>query len=161
MNSMRTRMTATNLRSGNVLVAGGSNRGGPLDTAELYDPATGVWTLTGTVTSARSAHSATLLPDGKVLVAGGSNWPDVRNTAEFYDPATGAWTPAGSLISKRSDHSSGLVQGPRAGSQRTSRSPGRGNLTYLADRCVWVQKVVMRQRLTGFDVCARAAYVSR
>ena len=58
---------ATLLSSGKVLVTGGSG-----DTsAELYDPATGTWTDTGSMSTERILHTATLLPSGKVLVAGG------------------------------------------------------------------------------------------
>ena len=64
--------TATLLPSGKVLVAGGQGIGGALlSSAELYDPATGTWTATGSLGTGRSFHTATLLPSGKVLVAGG------------------------------------------------------------------------------------------
>ena len=64
--------TATLLPNGKVLVAGGCGIGShSLSSAELYDPATGSWSGTGSLGTARSEHTATLLPNGKVLVAGG------------------------------------------------------------------------------------------
>ena len=73
----RGRHTTTLLPSGKVLVVGGNDESGGLFTgylssAELYDPATGSWSSTGSLHTARGDHTATLLPNGKVLVAGGS-----------------------------------------------------------------------------------------
>jgi hypothetical protein len=45
--------TATLLLNGKVLVAGGDNGGTVLASAELYDPATGMWTATGSLSTAR------------------------------------------------------------------------------------------------------------
>jgi WD40 repeat protein len=97
--------TATLLPNGKVLVAGGVN--GPGDqtasaSAELYDPASGTWTATGSLVTARYVHSATLLPNGKVLVAGGFNDSSgYLASAELYDPASGTWTATGSLATAR------------------------------------------------------------
>jgi N-acetylneuraminic acid mutarotase len=106
MTTARTDHSATLLANGEVLVAGGlSNGGSPIgtsctSTAELYNPSTGRWTTTGSMTTARGNHAATLLPNGKVLVAGGLcsggfTYPDI--SAELYDPSTGAWKATGSM----------------------------------------------------------------
>ena len=59
-----------------------------LSSAELYDPATGSWSSTGSLVTARDMHTATLLPSGAVLVAGGYGASYCLNSAELYDPAT-------------------------------------------------------------------------
>ena len=63
--------TATLLPNGKVLVAGGYLEAASLASAELYDPATGTWSATGSLATGARNHTATLLPNGKVLVAGG------------------------------------------------------------------------------------------
>jgi N-acetylneuraminic acid mutarotase len=98
--------TATLLPNGKVLVSGGysaaSGTATALASAELYDPTTGAWSATGSLTTARVYHTATMLPNGKVLVAGGYDAANVRlASAELFDPATSAWTATGSMSAAR------------------------------------------------------------
>src|SRR5207249_6766941 len=86
--------TATLLSNGKVLIAGGgSTVNTTLNTAELFDPASGTFTALSpnTMTAVRIYHSATLLPNGKVLIAGGATGLGASNTAELFDPATSAF----------------------------------------------------------------------
>src|SRR5207247_11109408 len=71
LHNARTSHTATLLLDGRVLVAGGVDSTSYLASAEIYDSATGAWTVTGSLNTARSGHRATRLADGSVLVIGG------------------------------------------------------------------------------------------
>jgi hypothetical protein len=109
MVSPRQGATATLLRDGRVLVAGGAaNDGaGSADAAELYDPRSGTWTATGRmVTPQFQGHTATLLLDGRVLVAGGM---DVSDAAQLYDPRSGTWSATGRLGTPRYNHTAILL----------------------------------------------------
>jgi hypothetical protein len=103
--------TATLLKDGRVLVAGGWGETGTLASAELYDPATGFWSVTGVMKKDRSGHTATLLADGRVLVVGGDSSTGTQDSAELYDPATGSWSLTGSLATARGDHTATLLFG--------------------------------------------------
>jgi hypothetical protein len=89
------------LRSGKVLIVGGSdNRDwhGEYASAEIYDPASGTFAVTGAMSTARFKLPAAvaLLSNGKVLVAGGGPF------AELYDELTGSFTKvSGSLGAAR------------------------------------------------------------
>jgi hypothetical protein len=110
MNSPRALHTATLLNNGTVLIAGGwiDETGTNLDSAEIYDPATGEFKVFQTcaiaeggslfcfnapMTRNRSQHTATLLNDGTVLIAGGYVVGDGADTAEIFNPNSGPAYP--------------------------------------------------------------------
>jgi WD40 repeat protein len=124
MNVARSGDTATLLPDGDVLVVGGGcnlgrncDAGSFLDTlrtAELYDPSTGAWTMTGQMHVGREYQTATLLPGGKVLVVGGFTSCDDdfcydTKTAELYDPATGTWAYTGAMHAAREQQTATLL----------------------------------------------------
>jgi hypothetical protein len=106
----RTRMTATLLQNGSVLLAGGL--GDASASAELYVPGTG-FVATGSMTSERSGAAAASLFDGaKVLIVGGTNSSGLAS-AELYDPSTGKFTATGPMAVARSEHTAALLQSGR------------------------------------------------
>jgi hypothetical protein len=115
--------TATLLRDGRVLVAGGMQKNGVFEnTAELYDPASGRFETLPKLATRRVGHSATLLPSGKVLIAGGTGgrrfeggrWiGDVAASAELYDPASRTFRPTGSMRTPRAHQAAVLLADDR------------------------------------------------
>jgi N-acetylneuraminic acid mutarotase len=90
MVATREEHTAVLLGNGNVLVSGGnkvtSTSSTPLSSAELYNPSTGTWTATGSMSNARSGHTSTVLTNGYVIDCGGSNAVNELNSSEIYFP---------------------------------------------------------------------------
>jgi Ca2+-binding RTX toxin-like protein len=109
MSDARSGAAAAPLPDGRALVAGGTAGDLPhnsydLRSAEIFDPDTGSFSPTGSMTVPRSGAVAAPLPDGRVLIAGGSYC--VRSTfgppqcqyyssAEVFNPATGGFSSAG------------------------------------------------------------------
>jgi hypothetical protein len=107
--------TATLLPNGMVLIAGGATGGVNnrtiLSSAELYNPATGKFTATGSMNYLHYQHTATLLPNGTVLIAGGCCDGSIDSEAEIYNPSTGAFTKTtGLMVVRRSSHSATLLE---------------------------------------------------
>jgi hypothetical protein len=102
---------AARMPDGRVLVSGGhTGRGRAVtihDGAEIYDPASGTFSSTGSMGIRRHKHDAVLLPDGRVLVTGGSDERDANglySSAELYDPATAVFTATGAMNVPRYKH---------------------------------------------------------
>lgn len=117
LNAARISSTATLLDSGSVLVAGGTDgrriRVGVNSAAtstELYDPASGTFAFSGSMSTARFDHSATLLSNGNVLIAGGTGTTiNTLSSAELYNPSTGTFTTTGGLNDGRTSHTATLL----------------------------------------------------
>ncbi len=144
MATIRMYFTATLVSGGRVLVVGGDASTGPgqnqgviLSSAEIYDPATGLFTQTGSMGTLRSNHAATLLLDGRVLVAGGENITSGSGlaSAEVYDPASGQFSPTtGSMTHPRFAHSATLLANGRVlivGGFGDSASPSSAELCQI------------------------------
>ena len=105
--------TMTLLQGGQVLITGGywtsSTTINILASAELYNPATGKWSLTGKMHTARTGHAAVLLSSGQVLVAAGESSSSFLTSAELYNPASGTWTLTGNLHATRDQHTATLL----------------------------------------------------
>lgn len=103
LSTQRAFATATTLLDGRVLVLGGytgSIGGETLDTAEIWDPASGEFSSAGHMTRPRDGHSAVLLRDGRVLIVGGMG-DDGIASAEIWDPVDGSFRATGSLAHGR------------------------------------------------------------
>lgn len=107
---VRSLHTATLLRDGRVLAAGGQDRFGEIRSCCIYDPAAGTWTAAADLRDHRMGHTATLLGDGRVLVAGGlATWGNAKTGAEIFDPPSGTWSPAGDMKWPRGWHTATLL----------------------------------------------------
>jgi hypothetical protein len=132
--------TATLLPNGTVLIAGGRACCNPnfyfTSSAEIYNPATGQFTATGSLDTARVQHTATLLGNGKVLIVGGDNPLGTLSSAELYDPGTGQFTPAGNLSSARRFHTATLLPNGKVLIVGGQNAAGYLNTTEIYDPAV-------------------------
>jgi hypothetical protein len=85
------------LADGRILVVGGFGGGsGPLgiSNAEIFDPATNLWTVVPNMSYDRWYPTATTLSDGRILVTSGAQKQsgDIAGIPEIYDSSTNQWT---------------------------------------------------------------------
>ncbi len=111
-----------------VLITGGwsnaqvnvnGGQGAITRTVEIYDPATGAFSMPALSSSRssstwlvvnRQGHVATLLASGQVLITGGlTSGLSPTAAAEVYDPATGRFTSAGNMSVPRVSHGAALT----------------------------------------------------
>jgi hypothetical protein len=152
MHAQRSRFTATLLPDGRVLVAGdgpvGSAPASVWASAEVYDPATGMWTPTSSMHDGRYGHTETPIAGGRVLVAGGGQRADPPlASAELYDSTTATWTLTGSMSAHRFGHAAALL-----GNGEVLAAGGDGLASaelYDAARGVWISASSMSTVRSG------------
>jgi len=113
LNVPRLGQSASLLQNGMVLVAGGccaADGFTSLSSSELWNPTTGVWTLTGNMVATHAYQTATVLSDGTVLIEGGTFYrTGTTADSEVYNPATGTWAAVGGLNGSRSGNTATLL----------------------------------------------------
>ncbi len=104
--------TSSSTTTGRVFVAGGTNGGASLNTAQLYSPSAGTWLAATNLNVARHGATATLLSNGNVLLAGGLSGTTVQNTAAVYNPSSGggAYTATGTMPQAVKFHTATLLK---------------------------------------------------
>ena len=170
LTTARGTFTATLLPSGKVLAVGGygvSGTGvGSIASTELYDPATGTWSIAGNMVTGRYFQTATLLANGRLLVAGGNSYnSSIPNSstyavnAELYDPGLGyadsrrpVVAAAGGVLARK-----GAVLS-LTGTQLTGDSEGSGGAT---NNSAGNLPIVQLRRLEGdIDIAVAPAAMS-
>ncbi len=104
MNSPHDFAAVATMQDGHILIAGGSGNSGiapGYNNAEIYNPVTGEYTVTGSLNYPRMMTSTATLSDGKVLLVGG--WYDASSAAhpELYNPLDSTFTSTGALNTPR------------------------------------------------------------
>jgi hypothetical protein len=97
--------TATMLRNGKILIAGGRNQSTISAALQIFDPSNGLYSSAGSLATARYGHTATLLNDGRVLIVGGSGvGVPALASYEIIDPVKTTTPFYGAIDSGRIGH---------------------------------------------------------
>jgi hypothetical protein len=161
MTSPRFEHTATLLADGKVLVAGAELAPDLLiASTELYDPATGRWTATGNMLTARWQQFAVGLPDGGALVAGGYGAVSptkeaIQDSVELFSQETGTWRAGPLLLVARAQ--GGAAAMLRTGSVLLAGGDGGGDHMLASAE---VYDPTTGSRATGAMSTTRAEFAS-
>jgi hypothetical protein len=108
MNAHRSRHFAAALAGGRALVGGGFSSlpvAGDSASAELFDPATNTFSMTGSMATGRRVAGSTTLLNGKILIVGGAQTLNGVTSylagSELYDPVAGSFSTTGNLNNGR------------------------------------------------------------
>lgn len=115
MQNPRASHTASLLRDGSVLIAGGFAGSGferrPYVSTEIFDPTSGAFHPGPDMTVPHFGHAAVALKDKRILLVGGwSGVLGVTNRAEVYDPTNHRFSPVGSMAVARGECTATLLQ---------------------------------------------------
>jgi hypothetical protein len=94
-----------------VLVTGGRDASGPVDSVEIFGSSGFV--AAAPMPAPRAGHVAVVLEDGRVLVTGGETSSGATDRAELYDPGSNTWSSAGSMSALRVNHTASLLRDGR------------------------------------------------
>jgi uncharacterized protein YjbI with pentapeptide repeats len=105
MTTARGNHSSALLYTGQILVAGGLTGPGTglvlTPTAELYNPGTGTFTPTASMSIARGHYAGIVLGDGTDFISGGATLPAGTN-ADIYNPVTGTFSVSGNFTAVQS-----------------------------------------------------------
>ena len=156
MNAPRWLHTATLLNDGTVLLVGGSSLSNQttLNSAEIYDPVAGTFTLLATtLNTARVGHSATLLANGQVLIVGGFDpTTGIIADSELYDPAAQVFIDVGNTNTPRFHHTATLLQSNQVlitGGATDATPSGAYNTAETFNPATWTFSPVSANMISG------------
>ena len=90
MNMAQLGHTALTLSNVQILIIGGVDNSGHLDSVELYAPVANTWSTKASLPGARFEHMVVTLSDRTILVVDGQDSSNFLNDANLYDPSTNA-----------------------------------------------------------------------